>query len=207
MTNFIRPILTSVKHFVGFQASRKIIRRAVADGRPISLDIGAGDKPGANGWLTVDMTRNCDIFWDLRRGIPFPDQSVSRIYSSHFLEHLSFREGQQFLDECLRVLSDGGKFLVSVPNARLYIDAYVQGKELDRRFFFTYSPAFNNTTAIDFLNYTAYMGGEHKYMFDEENLIHLLRAKGMKNVRLRDFEPTLDPSGRRFESIYAAAEK
>ena len=28
---------------------------------------------------------------------------------------------------------------------------------------------------IDQLNYTAYMGGEHKYMFDNENLVNILK--------------------------------
>jgi hypothetical protein len=51
------------------------------------------------------------------------------------------------------------------------------------------------------------MDGHHKYMFDEENLLHILQAKGFKNVRLRDFDPELDIKERDFESIYAEAEK
>jgi len=32
------------------------------------------------------------------------------------------------------------------------------------------------TTQIDCVNHTAYMAGEHKYMFDEENLLYILES-------------------------------
>ena len=112
------------------------------------------------------------------------------------------------MDECLRVLSPSGNFSICVPNARLYIEAYFNNFELDTNLFFSdYRPAYNNTTKIDYVNYTAYMDGAHKYMFDEENLIHILKSKGMKNVHLREFDPSVDLKVRDFESIYAEAEK
>ena len=42
--------------------------------------------------------------------------------------------------------------------------------------YFGWRPAFNSTTSIDAINYVAYMGGEHKYMFDQENLLHIFRT-------------------------------
>ena len=47
-------------------------------GVPINLDIGAGDTRRA-GWVTLDITDGCDLYWDLRRGILFPDNSVQRV--------------------------------------------------------------------------------------------------------------------------------
>jgi predicted SAM-dependent methyltransferase len=111
------------------------------------------------GWVTIDITKNCDVFWDLRKGLPFPDQSITKIYSSHFFEHLSFKESQQLLDECRRVLVPGGTFSICVPNARLYIEAYLKSDSLVEKRFFEYKPAYNNTTRIDYVNYTAYMDG------------------------------------------------
>jgi predicted SAM-dependent methyltransferase len=153
------------------------------------------------------MTAGCDLTWDLRRGIPFPTGTISKIYSSHFLEHLSYAEGQQFLGECLRVLAPMGSFLICVPNARYYLEAYVNGTALDTDVWCAYKPAFNNTTAIDYVNYTAYMDGHHKYMFDPENLLHRLMSAGFRNARLRSFDSALDLIDRDFESIYAEAEK
>lgn len=202
----IRKILNPAKLFYKHATSRKKINSLLHGEKEIYLEVGAGNKKGSNGWITIDMTGTCDIFWDLRMGIPFPNESVSRIYSSHFLEHLTYKEGQKFLDECLRVLRPGGTFSICVPNARIYIDAYLNSK-LDEKTFFRYKPAYNNTTKIDYVNYTAYMDGHHKYMFDEDNLIYILEAKGMRNVRLRDFDLALDLKERDFESIYAIAEK
>jgi predicted SAM-dependent methyltransferase len=187
--------------------SKRWIGALLQRGQPIFLEVGSGDKHGTNGWVTVDMTEGCDLFWDLRLGIPFPVGSISKIYSSHFLEHLSYGEGQQFLGECLRALAPGGSFLICVPNARYYLEAYVNGTPLDTDVWCAYRPAFNDTTAIDLVNYTAYMDGHHKYMFDPENLLHRLTAAGFRNACLRPFDPELDLIDRDFESIYAEAEK
>jgi predicted SAM-dependent methyltransferase len=172
----------------------------------ICVEVGAGDKKGQNGWITIDITPNCDIFWDLRKGLPFPDGSVTKIYSSHFFEHLSFKESQEFLADCRRAMIPGGRFLICVPNARIYLEAYVSGKDLEPSTYLVYEPAHNHTTRIDYVNYTAYMNGEHKYMFDEENLIYILEMSGFKNAHLRQFDPLIDMHERDYESIYAEAE-
>ncbi len=111
------------------------------------------------------------------------------------------------MDECRRVLVPGGTFSISVPNARLYIEAYLKSDSLDENTFFTHKPAYNNTTRIDYVNYIAYMDRHHKYMFDEENLLYILKSKGFRNAHLRQFDPSLDVEVREYESIYAEAEK
>jgi len=203
----IRKIVRSVFRFAQYEKSKRYCNQLLKRKKGIFLEVGAGDKKGEHGWVTIDMSRKCDIYWDLRKGIPFPDSSISRIYSSHFLEHLSFKEGQEFLDDCLRVIVPGGIFSICVPNARIYLEAYLMDSDFDTNLFITYQPAYNNTTKIDYVNYMAYMDGHHKYMFDEENLIHILNSKGFKNSRLREFDPQIDHKDRDYESIYAEAEK
>jgi predicted SAM-dependent methyltransferase len=185
--------------------SKRKIRRLLRETNALSIEVGAGNKRGSPPWITIDVTAGCDIYWDLRRGIPFPDDTIQSMYSSHFFEHLSFAEIQAFLDECKRVLRPRGRFSICVPNARMYLEAYVSGRTLDTSKF--YQPGYNRTTRIDYVNYTAYMAGQHKYMFDEENLVHILRAKGFSKVGLRRFDPAIDLLERDFESIYAEAEK
>ncbi len=187
------------------RASRRLIQQIIKCRKPVYLEIGAGDKKGANGWLTIDITPNCDIFWDLRKGIPFPDNSIAKIYSSHFLEHLTFKEGATFLQECRRVMSPGGEFSICVPNAKIYLNAYFHPKTIADQKIPWYEPALNHTTNIDYVNYMAYMDGHHKYMFDEENLICRLRQNGFHSVQQRAFDPELDLPERDFESIYAKA--
>jgi hypothetical protein len=51
------------------------------------------------------------------------------------------------------------------------------------------------------------MDGHHNYMFDEENLLFILKSAGFRNVHVRQFNPDLDIKQRDYESIYAEAEK
>jgi predicted SAM-dependent methyltransferase len=182
--------------------SRKEIARVQADSAPIRLDIGGGGRRGSRGWLTVDTAQGCDLYWDLREGIPFDTDTVDAIYSSHMLEHLTYRDGQELLAECWRVMRPGGLISIAVPNARLYIEGYMGYREIPVDYF-GWEPALNRTTAIDAVNYVAYMGGEHKYLFDEENLVHRLARAGFENVRARAFDSDLDMPEREYESIYA----
>jgi predicted SAM-dependent methyltransferase len=187
--------------------SEKKIRRILAEQDEISVELGGGKRPGGNGWVRLDLVWQCDVYWNLSRGLPFPDSRVKQIYSSHFFEHLTFNQGQAMLKECLRVLVRGGTLSVCVPSARPYLEAYCSGKGMDKEKFITWAPAWNDTTEIDYVNYTAYMDGDHQYMFDEENLLAVLSKAGFRNARPREFDPTLDREERDYESIYALAEK
>ena len=206
MSRVVKAVLRALRGQIREVGSRLHIRKMLKRNAPLFIEVGAGDKKGVNGWITVDIAESCDVYWDLRNGIPFPNGSISKLYSSHFFEHLSFREGQAFLDECLRVLTPVGTFSICVPNARIYVEAYLNPTAETRKYF-QHMPSYNRTTKIDYINYMAYMSGHHKYMFDEENLIHILTHKGFRNARLRKFDGEIDLRERDYESIYAEAEK
>lgn len=206
MSHCPSPVVAGVKSLRDrgrANSSRSYARRLLRGSQPISLELGSGNKRGSNGWTTVDVTPGCDMYCNLAKGIPFPDGSVQNIYSSHFFEHLTYHQTQILLKECLRVMIPGGKFSICVPNARIYLEAYLKNLALDDRHFLGYEPAYNRTTKIDYVNYIAYMNEDHKYMFDEENLVFLLERKGFKNVRIREFDSALDIKERECESIYA----
>ena len=64
----------------------------------IKIEIGSGEKLGENGWLTLDFI-GTDINWDLRNGMPFENDTIDEIYSSHLFEHLTFNEASVLFDE------------------------------------------------------------------------------------------------------------
>lgn len=172
----------------------------------VKIELGSGSKKGKDGWTTVDQY-GADIIWDLRRGIPLPNETVDKIYSSHLLEHIPYHQLIPFLRECRRVMKSDAEFSVCVPNFRLYVDAY-KNKTLFSSRDTWYQPGIIDTgSSIDQLNYLAYMLDEHKYMFDEENLINTLTQAGFSNAQLREFDADLDLPERDFESIYAIAKK
>jgi predicted SAM-dependent methyltransferase len=168
------------------------------------LEIGSGAARRA-GWLTLDMCRGPDVFWDLRRKLPFVDASFERVYCSHVLEHFSYPDLRRLLLDVLRVLRPGGQFLIAVPNAALYVDAYLgkrQSGDLTR-----YAPAVISEQRMDVLNYIFYMDGHHRFMFDRDNLAYHCHAAGFVDCALRDFEPGLDAPERDYESLYMVCKK
>jgi predicted SAM-dependent methyltransferase len=172
----------------------------------VNLELGSGAKKGFNGWITVDLN-NADICHDLRKGIPLSDLSVDRIYTSHMLEHIPYKELILFINECFRVLKHGGELSVCVPNASNYINAYYE-KRFFRKKGEGYAPFIVETGSfMDQVNYIAYMGGQHQYLFDKENLINTIGQSPFTSVKLREFDPKLDLHERDFESIYAIAIK
>lgn len=174
--------------------------------KTIKIELGSGAKNGVNGWTTIDQAA-ADIRWDLRRGIPLPDNSVDMIYSSHLLEHITYNQLIPFLQECRRVMKSDGKFSVCVPNFRFYVDAYKEGKLFRERETWWEPGLINTGSVIDQLNYSAYMKDEHKYMFDEENLVNTLIKAEFSDVMLRNFDDEVDLHERDMESIYAIAGK
>jgi len=86
-------------------------------GSSAKLDIGCGSAchPGFTG---IDV-RDCKqaVIWDVREGIPFPDNSVQEIYTSHFVEHLDEKEIFNFLMEVLRVCKVGASVRIVCPHA------------------------------------------------------------------------------------------
>jgi len=185
--------------------SKKKFQNLIERGTVICLDLGGAD-PGRGEWTTVDMTKQCDIYWDLRLPIPLSDNSVSKIYSSHLFEHLTHSQGQALFKESIRLLKPGGTFSICVPNARIYVEHYLGIREVPHDYF-GWKPAYNNTTSIDAINYVAYMDGEHKYMFDQENLLHILTCAGFQDVKERAFDPETDRAERDYESLYAMGTK
>jgi predicted SAM-dependent methyltransferase len=144
---------------------------------------------------------------DVTQPLPFPDKTVHNIYSSHLLEHFTYKEVMAVLAECKRILVSGGSFSVAVPNARLYLESYSNPGKTNIESLCRSKQGLNGHTRIDYVNYMAYMDGYHKYMYDEENLVEILNTAGFKNASLRDFDETIDEKSRDDISIYAEAFK
>jgi SAM-dependent methyltransferase len=92
------------------------------------LNLGCGSRYHLD-WINIDISAHEPYVqsYDLRRGIPYPDNTFDLVYHSHLLEHFPRNEAHLFLKECQRVLKVGGVLRVVVPNleeiARLYLQA------------------------------------------------------------------------------------
>ena len=190
----------------------------------MKLNLGSGPEQGSNGWTNIDLGGGADLAIDLTLGIPFEDNSVSQIYTSHFLEHLSYDQINPLLLECLRVLIPGASMLICVPDSEAFIQAYVNDDYIERPLnngtmlraptFISqpgeriYTKALINTNSkIDWINYIAYSASEHKYMFDRENLFNHLKIAGFANIQEREYDSELDKNYGKYASLFFAATK
>lgn len=187
--------------------NKKVIESILKGNIPINIELGESQKR-LEGWTTVDLNEGSDICLDLSSlPLPFPDNCIHQIYSSHLLEHLFHREMSELLVECYRILRPKGIIKIAVPNGRIYLEAYFKPEEFNYKEYCLWDTGLSYKSKIDYVNYMAYMGGHHRHMFDEESLLIILADAGFKNVKIRDFDPALDLENRKYESIYAEAEK
>lgn len=179
------------------------LARSLCEPGAVRVELGAGGRT-MPGWVSIDNSTDAAIHCDISVvGVPFQDGGVDEIYSSHFFEHLSYPNPMTFVfSECMRVLRPGGVFKIAVPDASIYIRAYMN-KEDFPEVIPVYKPAFFFNTPIDSINYIAYMAGEHKHMFDMENLLQVMRQAGFVDVAERSFEEGLDTLRRKPQTIYA----
>jgi hypothetical protein len=82
------------------------------------VEIGPGPCP-VEGFVHVDAVQggHVEVVGDLTQGpLPFPDDSVDRLYSSHFLEHLPWTHVPQVLADFARIIRPGGTIELHVPD-------------------------------------------------------------------------------------------
>lgn len=168
------------------------------------LELGSGPVRKA-GWVTLDLCLGPDLTWDLRRNLPFRSNRFEWVYCSHVLEHFAFRDLKALLREIHRILKPGGEFWICVPDASLYVEAYLglrDGADLLR-----YKPAVISMEKMDLLNYIFYMDGHHHFMFDSKNLEYHCKMAGFVDCRRRSFDPSVDLIERDYESLYFVCRK
>jgi SAM-dependent methyltransferase len=183
-----------------------------ADIRSGFINIDMGLAP----WASVNTKPHPDavvIRHDLRRGLPLADESCDFIYSSHFFEHLDYRDGLKLMRDCYRALRPGGTFRVSLPNFKGLFDAYLRADNdyVDLIDIYDVNPDLEpgTDTLVDHVNYGAYQNGEHKCIYDEEKLILILSRIGFTRVAESSYHEELDPADqvRRRYSFYLEAIK
>lgn len=178
----------------------------------MKLNLGCGSNL-RKGFINIDLEKSADLRLDLRKRLPFVNNSVEYIYNEHFFEHLSYfdKTAIRCLVDYLRVLKKGSKMRLIVPDMDKILKAYVYR---DYKFFELISfegkmpQSKEYLSIIDQINLAAYYWG-HKYCYDFEKLNLLLKSVGFKNIKRDEYNAQEDSSTeeRRRYSLYTEAEK
>jgi predicted SAM-dependent methyltransferase len=177
----------------------------------LCLNIGCGSRP-LPGWVNLDAARGdqIDVVWDLRRGLPFPDDSCAAIFGEHVIEHIPKADAESLLRECHRVLQPDGVVRLSTPDAGKFLRAYVGDKQ------FLADPRFPDSadTSMDRVNMMMREYGQHLWVYDIESICLVLQKAGFSSTIEQKFGASTHPGmqgidleERAFESLYVEAVK
>lgn len=109
------------------------------------------------------------VHHNLAYGIPLPDACADYVLASHFLEHLSKRDGERLVAESLRVLRPGGVVRIAIPDLAEAMAAYSEGRKEEAM-----NGIFEDWELGDF--------ARHRYMYDYDMLAGLLSRVGFTEV-------------------------
>lgn len=134
----------------------------------LRLNLASGQRPFKN-WINVDIKDQgypVDVLTDIKDLSMYDDDSVDVIVLHHVVEHIAIHELNDYVREWRRVLKQGGRMAVFVPNLKEINRAW-----LDNRI----------TTFIHNVNtYGAYQDSVHdlhKWGYDQEELINRISGR------------------------------
>lgn len=198
--------------YYDWQARRRTRRTLHAlPAKDLCINIGCGSRP-LPGWVNLDAARGdqIDVVWDLRRGLPFPNESCAAIFGEHVIEHIPRADAERLLRECHRVLQPGGVIRLSTPDAGKFLRAYVSDKQ------FLADPRFAEPadTSMDRVNMMMREYGQHLWVYDIESICLGLQKAGFSSSIEQEFGASATPcmrgidlEERAFESLYVEAVK
>jgi SAM-dependent methyltransferase len=139
---------------------------------------------------------------DLRKSLPFPDNSIAAIYACHVLEHLYLTESQKLLKECYRIMKPDGIIRIVVPDLRAIVLEYSGGKEEKTGGRLTLADRLNQrlslrseTPPVGNLIYKIYSivkdFHSHKWMYDADSLSYHVKQAGFTNIRVTQAHESL----------------
>lgn len=152
----------------------------------MKLHLGSGDVR-LDGWLNVDLEAPCaDLHLDLRKPLPFGDESVEYIFNEHFIEHIDRKDALSLLKECCRVLNQNGVLRLSTPNLRYLAVSYLSRNIND------WGDLWQPKNPCHLMNEGMRFWG-HEFLYDAEELNIILSEAGFEYIRFVPWrESTVD---------------
>ena len=148
------------------------------------LHLGCGDHR-LEDWVNVDVAKTfaAGLIADGSRCLPFPDGGFAFIHCEDLLEHLDFENGLAMLRECFRILRKGGVLRILTPDLRALVEQVY--RDADPRQLAWCERELSASGPCQALNAHLRMKGEHRFVYDEEELTRVLRGIGFEVARVR----------------------
>lgn len=180
--NIFKRTTCKIKLFILQKKQLNLIKNKKTD--KVMLHLGCG-RNYFNGWINIDNNsyndiKKLDLHWDLRKKLPFMDDSVDFIYNEHFFEHFSIEESLSLLNELKRILKPKGVIRISMPDLDDIVKVYLNQD---------YGPADFSAvmgteliTRAEFLNvYFRWWG--HQWLYNWEEFERRLKDAGFSKIK------------------------
>ncbi len=159
---------------------------------------------------------------DVCKKLPFEEESIDFIYSSHLIEHLRKDEAEKLLRECFRVLKRDGLIRLIIPDLEILARNYIKEIEgiQNNKVKKDYLPSERFLDILDVgveksktpFILKIFSSGRHKWLYDQFSLKALLTSCGFVEIQKRNYKvgecPDIDFLDNRAEhSLYLEARK
>lgn len=166
----------------GHAIRRLIVSRYLSATPEPKLQIGTGMSP-LPGWLNSDLVMS-DVYLDLTRPLPLPDETFSYAFGEHVIEHLSEGAGLRLLKQLHRILKPGGVVRITTPDLEKIIALYERRSDAVR--WEDYARHLSEHTwpherPCQVFN-TFMRHWSHRYIYDEDDLTAKLLSVGFEAV-------------------------
>jgi len=157
------------------------------------LNLGSGGKL-IPGWDNLDINPLPGVLrCDLTKPLHYKPNTVTHIYSEHFLEHLDEVDGFNLLKQCYRVLKPGGHIRLCLPDLEQYVQMYLDWDKLSdtekSRFpsganYLNYAMLGEHWSGMKYLNEMKHSKNiGHKYYYDFSELNRKLHDIGFVSIK------------------------
>lgn len=183
------------------------------------IQIGCG-KNLLNDYINIDLNEQCDVYWDIRKGLPFENESLNEIFSEHVFEHMDYPiSANKFLSESYRTLRKEGYIIIGVPDCDYPLKDIFNNDDSNmkiakERWYKNRAIVLDTmNTNLDYLNYV--MRDQlydkkyhpHYWGYNKENLTLLLKKHGFKNIEIWKPDINIINPKRKWGTLYLIARK
>ena len=148
-----------------------------------------------------------------RKKLPFPNDSIDCIYTSHFLEHFKKFEAEKVINDCFRVLKNEGIIRIVVPDLEILVKKYLENDidyfkkvkgliNFDKKdkengcvdfsladvLMENFYPSFYEKKPSGVSKLMSIFVRPHQWMYDYQSLKYLLEKAGFRKIQKKSFK-------------------